>query len=942
MNLVGSDPLSPAAVIAPRVTAVPGATARVQLNAAFTFDDARACLAYLQDLGISHLFVSPILTARAGSAHGYDVVDHAAVSAELGGEEGLRRLVAELRVRGMGLVVDVVPNHMAVGGADNARWLDVLEWGRESASAGFFDIDWDRPDPALAGRVLAPFLGERYGEALAEGRLRLEFDAARGRFFVAYAEHVFPIAAAHYPLLLSGATPAADFEQVLRRRRGATRRGAFAEAAGRLARAWQEDAALRERIGQSLARLDPATPAGRGLLHRLLERQHYRLAWWRTAADEINWRRFFDVTGLAGIRVEERAVFEAVHATLLRLYAQGLVDGLRIDHVDGLSDPRGYCRALRARLHRERPADHAGRPCWVVVEKILARDERLAADWQVDGTSGYSFMNELGALLHDPRGHARLLQFWNRHDGGLDFAQEEERARRRISRELFVAEFGACAHALHAIAREQPSTRDWTLAAIKRVLAELLAHFPRYRTYADGRGRSAEDARIMQQAVAAAAGSCRPAERELLERIDAWLGGEPPKDLRSPAARRARLRAIARFQQLTPPLAAKAVEDTAFYRHGLLLSRNEVGADPRQFALPAQTFHAICADRRQRYPKALLATATHDHKRGEDVRARLSVLSECADAWVGVVGRWRRFNEALREHDAGTAPDEVDEYLLYQMLVGTWPTTLDPADDAAMGVYRERLAGWQLKALREAKRRSSWNAPDLAYEQACRAFLDGVLDPARASPFLDSLRDQVEEIAPTGALKGLTQALLRMTCPGVPDLYQGTEFWDLSMVDPDNRRAVDYAARAAALRDDAPGSTLLAQWRSGAVKQRLIARTLACRASDPALFEQGEYQGLALEGRLAQQFIAFLRRIGHRCVLVIAPLHVHAFLRRAHALRMPAQALLDTAVVLPSELRHCDWFDALEQRPLAVDGSHVSLAAVLDIWPLALLRGTAG
>lgn len=926
------------------VPSPPRATARVQVHAGFTFDDARARLDYFERLGISHLFVSPILTARAGSQHGYDVIDHATVNAELGGEDALRRLVRALRERGMGLVVDVVPNHMAVGRGDNARWLDVLEWGRDSRNATFFDIDWDRPDPALSQRVLAPFLGEPYGEALEQGSIRLAFDESSGRFAVHYADHVFPIRPSHYRMLLGGVPAlAAKVEDALSRTRGEPRDAAFASARAELAQAFGVDSAVREAIDRALARFDTKRPSGRALLHRLMDRQHWRLAWWRTAADEINWRRFFDVTELCAIRMQDRGVFEIVHGTLLRLYGEGLIDGLRIDHVDGLADPRGYCRLLRTRLRRERP----GQTAWVVVEKILAPDERLPADWQTDGTSGYTFMNEVGALLHDPHGQDRLSRFWQRQEGSADdFSVEEERARRRIPRELFGAEFEACAHALSTVARQSPATRDWSPAAIRRVFVELIAHFPVYRTYVDGRGRGEEDRRIMQRAVQAAERGCRPAERALLHRIDAWLGGEAPKDLRSVAARRARLRAIARFQQLTSPVAAKSVEDTAFYRHGLLLSRNEVGSDPRQFSLSVDAFHAVCANRRERFPRALLATATHDHKRGEDVRARLSVISEAADGWVEAVERWRRFNEPLRAAlaDGRTAPDAVDEYLLYQMMVGTWPLTPEGSADQI-----ERLAAWQLKALREAKRHSSWNAPDADYEEGCRRFLERTLDPARRdAPFRESIESVVEELAPTAAIKGLTQALLRMSCPGIPDLYQGTEFWDLSMVDPDNRRPVDYASRIRALDDVAPSADLLAEgrWRTGAIKQRLIARVLQCRASDPELFAYGDYHSLALEGRLAHRFVAFVRRYRRRCVLAVAPLHVHPYVRRARNLRMVQQAVLDTTVLVPESLRAGDWYDALEQRPMdgaaLGSGKRLSLARALDPWPVALLRGTGG
>ncbi len=499
------------------------ATARLQFHKDFTLDDALGLVPYFRRLGISHLYASPLLKARPGSTHGYDIVDHNQINPELGGEPALRRLVAALREAEMGLILDIVPNHMGVGGADNAWWLDVLEWGRASPYAEFFDIDWEPPDPALHGRILAPFLGNPYGEALANGDLRLAFDPEDGRFFVsAYGEHRFPIAPRDYPRVLPGPATA-GFADLSGGRSAVRRRVAAAREALRAPE-------HRGAIEAALASRDPATPEGRERLHRLLERQHYRLAWWRAASDEINWRRFFDINSLAGVRVELPQVFDATHATVLRLYAEGLIDGVRVDHVDGLADPRGYCRKLRRRLQtaaESRPAALSDEPAVLWVEKILAPHERLATDWLTDGTTGYDFMAEVSAVLHDPAGEAPLTALWSRLSGRSgDFEAEVEAARRQIVREALSSEWFATANALLRVARRDLATRDITQTGIRWALAELLAHFHAYRIYAGPAGISEPDRRVMDWAMARARRSVRAADRHVLELIGGWLTGE--------------------------------------------------------------------------------------------------------------------------------------------------------------------------------------------------------------------------------------------------------------------------------------------------------------------------------------------------------------------------------------------------------------------------------
>lgn len=920
------------------------ATVRLQLHRDFPFEAAAAQAPYLRDLGLSHIYVSPILAARAGSRHGYDVVDHGRVNPELGGEAGLRRLVAALRDCGLGLIVDIVPNHMAVGGADNAWWLDVLEWGRDSPFARCFDIDWDVPDRALHGRVLAPFLGQPYGEALEAGEIQLAFDAAAGRFQVQYFEHRFPIAPQAYAALLAApplAGLAADWRALPRR--AAAARAAVARLAPTLAQRAAEPAAAAA-IAAMLAAHAPDTPAGRQRLHRLLERQHYRLAWWRAARDEINWRRFFDLASYAGLRIEAPAVFEAVHAAIFRWYAEGLIDGLRVDHVDGLADPRGYCRKLRARLEQLRGLRPLALrvPPYLVIEKILAPGERLPQGWRVDGTTGYSFMNEVGALLHDPAGEAPLTETWTQLTGrAADFAAEERQARRRLADELLGADFSATALALHRIARSDLRTRDITLAAIRRVLLELLVHFPVYRVYAGRHGRDPQDEAVMARVREAARAACRPAERALVDVLDRWLGGEAPDALPPGAPRALRLRAITRFQQLSSPLAAKAVEDTAFYRHGRLLSRNEVGADPAQFSLDIAGFHAEALRRARHFPQALLSTATHDHKRGEDARARLAVLSEIAARWSRCAQAWTALNAPLRATlHTGSAPAAADEYMLYQTLVGHWPLTLAPADAAALAAWRERLAEWYLKAVREAKLRSSWLEPDAEYEEACGRFLRALLDPSMSAAFLAELHRFVQEIAAAGAANGLAQTLLRLTLPGVPDLYQGNEYWDFSLVDPDNRRPVDYAARAASLSEAAPPQALMEHWRDGRLKQRLIAVALQMRQRSADLFRLGAYLPLQADGPAQDRLVAFARHRGAAAVLVLAARWTAPWVEPA-APRIAPSHWRAARVSLPPRLRGRAWVDALSGRRIAAD-TDLSVAEALGGWTCALLRPAEG
>ena len=917
------------------------ATARLQFHRGFTLDDAVALVPYYAKLGISHVYASPLLTARAGSTHGYDIVDHNRINPELGGEEALHRLVAALRQHAMGLILDIVPNHMGVGGNDNAWWLDVLEWGRASPYAEYFDIDWDPPDATLRGRLLAPFLGTSYGECLDAGDLVLRFDEGDGRLFVGYHDHRFPINPRDYAsvLLTTGGpleTPARAFAELGGGGRDTVRREAEAARQELLQPTYR--AAIRECLHAYSAKM----PEGRERLHRLLDRQNYRLAWWRAATDEINWRRFFDVNGLAGVRVEVPEVFEATHRTVFRLYTEGLIDGVRIDHVDGLANPRDYCRKLRRRLEsaaQHRPDGLRDAPPVIWIEKILAPHERLASDWLTDGTTGYDFMNDVSAVLHDPAGEAPLTALWTALTSrAAAFDDEAKPARRQILSESLSSELFATANALHRIARRNLATRDYTLRAIRATLTELLVHFHAYRIYAGPAGISPVDQRVMDWAMAGARRSVRPADRSLLELVNGWLSGAHLREVPAGTRRQEWGRAMVRFQQLSAPTAAKSVEDTTFYRYGRLLSRNEVGSEPSQWAMTPAAFHAANKERQKRFPLALLATATHDHKRGEDARARLAVLSEAPGEWEAALARWMRLNAPLRRDLDGPAPDAADEVMLYQTLVAAWPLGLLPEDRPGVKALEERIAAWLEKALREAKRRTSWAAPDADYEGACRAFLAGLLDPERSADMAGELAAFAMRIAPAGAVNALGQTLLRMTCPGIPDLYQGTEYWDFSLVDPDNRRPVDFPARAATLDAGGDPGALLPAWRDGKVKQAVVARALALRARCPGLFTEGAYVPLRTEGPGADHVLAFARVHDGRAAVVAVTRLPHIL---DNGMTVPCVApdrWGGTCVVLPRSLADRTLVSALAAQEDRMGIGRLLVSRLLAGLPVALLE----
>jgi len=876
----------------------PCATYRVQLHAGFTFDDAAAIVDYLADLGVSHLYCSPFLQAAPGSTHGYDVVDHHRLNAELGGEEAYARLCQALAARGMSQLVDIVPNHMAITGRENAWWWDVLENGPSSRYASYFDIDWDPPEERLRLRVLMPILGDHIGRALERGEIRLEREG--GSFMIRYFDHTAPVSPRSLDELL---IPVAE-------RVGSDHLASMAHAFGRLPPSIATDRdsveerhrdkeVLRENLAElfdqqpeAAAAVDEAVAALNAdpdALDALLERQNYRLAYWRVAGQELDYRRFFDITTLIGLHSENLFVFADTHEKMIELIRAGHVAGLRVDHVDGLRQPAEYLRLLR---------QTAGPDTYVVVEKILEADERLPESWAVDGTTGYDFAARVNGLFVDPAGEAPLTELYGSFTGSatVDYQALVHENKHLVMREVLAADINRLTNMLMRVCERHRRYRDYTRPELQLAIREILANLDVYRTYVrpGGAPSSEEDVARVGAATARAAAHCPDADPDLfafvgevlLRRVD----GEPEDDF------------ALRFQQLSGAVMAKGVEDTTFYQYNRLVSLNEVGGDPGRFGTTVDVFHQANALVEEQWPGTLLATSTHDTKRSEDVRARISLLSEIPNEWGAAVTRWAAMND---RHKADGRPDPNAEYLLYQVLIGAHPLGAD------------RAKAFMEKASREAKQHTSWITPEPVYDEALAAFVDAVVaDPA----FAADLAGFVEPLVEAGRTTSLAQTLLKLASPGVPDIYQGTELWDLSLVDPDNRRPVDYGLRRQLLDKvrSASADEVMSWADDGAPKLWLTERALAARHRFPASFATGAaYRPLGATGDHAGRVVAFVRGDD---IVVIVP-------RLVMGLRA---GWGDTAVDLPAG----QWTDTLGGATVS---GPVGLRELLADVPVALL-----
>jgi (1->4)-alpha-D-glucan 1-alpha-D-glucosylmutase len=952
---------------------IPRATYRVQLHREFTFRDVHAIVPYLASLGISHLYTSPFLKARAGSKHGYDVVDHDALNPEIGTEADLDALVAALQAHGMGLMLDLVPNHMGVLKADNHWWLDVLEHGQASRYAGYFDIDWNPASDELAGKVLIPILGDQYGTVLERGELALHFEPDAGELSLWYFEHRLPIRPAEYPrVLLSGIDRLSRdaptrTEDALRRiadafaavpldsvAGGAVRDAAEAgtEAKASLAALCAAEAGVTRFIEANVDTINGIAhePASFDALHALIKGQVYRLAFWRVAADDINYRRFFDINDLAALRAEREEVFTATHRRALDLVRDGKADCLRIDHPDGLLDPGGYFERLQsavAALGGTARIDARGRAIYLVIEKILAAHERVPETWPVHGTTGYRFMNVVNGLFVDSAVRTRFDRLYASFIGEhLDFDDVLRRSKTLIIVHALASDLNRLAAALTRIAKRDRRTCDFTRNAIRRALVEIVACFPVYRTYATRTGITAEDRRHIDWAVAVAKRASTADETSVFDFVATTLRGDAwPSDLEVAAAVH---EFVERFQQFTAPVMAKGMEDTSFYIFNRLTSLNEVGGDPRTFGFAVSAFHGASAERARTAPHTMLATSTHDNKRGEDVRARIDVLSEMPAEWRLALRRWRQFNRRHRTSVGGElAPSRNDEYLLYQTLLGAWP--LEPLTQNALDAFRGRIQAYMQKAVREAKAHTSWVNPQPAYEAALARFIDGLLGTLEPNQFIQDFLLLQRKLALVGCINSLSQTVIKLTSPGVPDTYQGSELWDLSLVDPDNRRPVDYALREQMLRDLCVADTggvraaeLLTNWSEGHIKLWVTWRLLELRRRRATWLERAGYLPIAVQGTHARRVCAYARSDDDMLLLCVVP-RLWLDLVREPAL-WPIGAVIwgDTSLALPK--RGLAWRNVLTnetaQAELNGEGTRLALGAALSSFPVGVFEST--
>jgi (1->4)-alpha-D-glucan 1-alpha-D-glucosylmutase len=869
---------------------VPRATYRVQLTPDFGFDHAAAIAGYLSRLGVSHLYCSPYLAAAPGSRHGYDVVDHSRVNPELGGEVGHARLGRALGEHGLGQVLDIVPNHMAIAGQHNRWWWDVLENGPSSRYATYFDVAWDPPERKLRNTILMPVLGDHYGRVLDAGQLRLERQGVR--LVVRYFEHELPVDPRSYELVLGdsldglgvllASLPVVSPDD----RAGALRRHLAKEALLALLARLEAGPELDARV--ALVNIDPDR------LDALLDQQNYRLARWQTAGFELDYRRFFDVASLAALRMEDPEVFAETHVRVLGWLRAGVLDGVRVDHPDGLRDPFAYLQHLR----------RAAPDAWIVVEKVLAAGEDLPETWPVAGTTGYDFLNRALGLFVDPAGEAPMTEAYARFTNETaPFADVAYRARRQVMRELLASDLSRLTELFARVCEGSRRYRDYTRPELAECLQEVIACLPVYRTYVrPGDPPSAADRAYLSAAMAGARRRrphLDPDLVELLGRIVLLQHEERSEHATELAAR---------FQQTSSPVAAKGVEDTAMYRYHRLVALNEVGGDPGRFGVSPEAFHVACEQAASRWPDGMLTTSTHDTKRSEDVRARLAVLSEIPDAWTAAVERWAAINE---RHRTDGLPDRNVEYLLYQTLVGAWP------------IGPDRLLPYLEKAAREAKVQTSWLAPAAGYERALRDFATGVLD---SPEFVADLEAFVAPVVEAGRVNSLGMKLLCLTAPGAGDVYEGTELWDLSLVDPDNRRPVDFELRARLLAEldelgDGAAAAALARRAEGLPKLLVVSRALRLRASRPEAFDGGGYRELPVTGRRRAHAVGYCRG---EAVCVLVPRLVAGLGR--------AGGWADTAVELPAG----SWVDRLTGR--RSPGGAVPVAGLLAGFPVAVLE----
>lgn len=944
---------------------IPLATYRLQLNHGFRFEDAQAFVPYLHRLGITDLYASPIFKARQGSSHGYDLTDPSHLNPELGDEQGFDALVQELKAHNMGLLLDIVPNHM-VASPENQWWMDVLENGQISPYATFFDIDWNPIDRSLENKVVLPVLGGPYGEALEKHEFTLTVEETG--LFINYYEYKLPLNIKSYFMVISHrlhmleavlGTDHPSFQQLTQLVKTIE---LLPSCASQDASEARRDRLERQKIKKDLWCLiktsteiksflseniaffngEKVNPQGFDLLDRLLSQQSYLLAFWKTALGEINYRRFFDINDLIGIRVEDMQVFKTTHALVIQMVSQGKVTGLRIDHIDGLHDPQKYLRRLQHHLAR-RPEEPVREPgFYIVVEKILSSREILPEEWPVFGTTGYDFLNALNSVFVDEKG-VQNMKVTYAHSAGSQLAFEDVvyQKKKQVIEELFASEINSLLQQLAQLSQQGWCECELTPDELRDVLVEVTACLPIYRTYTRTQEVSPRDRGYLESAIEEARRRNPFFDGHKLDFIKRVLFLDFPKSL-DPQQRAKCLSFVMRWQQCTGAVMAKGVEDTAFYNYNSLISLNEVGGNPGGARPSVEAFHQYNLSIQAQRPQTLSATSTHDTKRGEDVRARLNVLSEMPQAWESHLSKWIQLNQAKKPKVNGyLIPDPNMEVLLYQTLIGAWPLS-----DEEVPEFKKRVKAYMFKAAREAKAFTSWLSPNPDYESALLAFVDSILENSEQNEFLMDLLEFQRQVSYYGVLNSLAQVLLKITSPGVPDFYQGTELWDFNLVDPDNRRPVDFKKRASLIdklieqeskkRKNLTGK-LLHSWDNGQIKLYVTYKTLNTRRAHREIFMNGEYIPVKVQGKKKEHVFAFIRHWGNSWALIAVP-RLSTRLVPFDELPLGRKVWGDDILILPDDARD-HWLNIFTGETITSYSiaREVPLADIFHRFPIALL-----
>lgn len=982
---------------------IPTATYRLQFNRGFTFHDAQEIVPYLYALGISDIYSSPYFKASPGSLHGYDTLDQNQLNPEIGCREEQAAFCDELRRHGMGQILDIVPNHMCIEGHGNHYWQDVLENGPSSRYAAFFDIDWHPVKHELENKILIPILGDQYGAVLERGELQLSFD--EGSIHLSYYEHRLPLIPKTYSRILTLGID--ELEQELsaespqlqelmsiitalkhlppitehRQERIAERYREKEVVKRRLWGLYQNSDMIRTHIDRNLNIFNGTKGDPRSFDHldALLREQVYRISYWRVATEEINYRRFFDINSLGAIRVEDPAVFDATHQLLFELIAEGKISGLRIDHADGLQDPVEYIQRLQQacfiRLYQTPPAvdedvqvddanqalcesystilkaDPAYKPFYILSEKILLKAEKLPDNWQVFGTTGYDFINQVNGVFVDTANAKLFETIYTRFlQHRIDFNDAVYQKKKLVMSVSMSSEINTLGRHLSRLAEQNRHTRDFTLNSLVKALIEVIAFFPVYRTYINSSNITERDQQYIDMATSRAKRQNPAVDASVFDFIRDVLTLNLP--IYAPERQRDSWLSFAkRFQQLTGPVMAKGVEDTAFYLYNRLISLNEVGGSPERFGNSLEAFHGQNIERSKNRSLAMLAGSTHDTKRSEDVRARINVLSELPEQWREALSRWSRHNRKIKMIvDGKPSPSRNEEYLLYQTLVGTWPFC--QPDQLEFVEFRERIKAYMLKAMREAKVHTSWINPNSLHEDAALYFIDTILTPSPQNHFIHDFIIFQELTAACGIFNSLSQLLLKITSPGIPDCYQGNELWDFSLVDPDNRRHVDFEVRQRLLAElqemerlsgsAATAREVMETRCDGRIKLYLTYKALNFRREQHSLFESGRYLPLTIEGARQEHVCAFERSSNQDTVLVVVPRLCGRLVNSSSDVPLGSGVWLDTRLLLPFDNPATQFRNIFTGELLTSSQQNgqtcLHLAQLLAVFPVAMLE----